>query len=329
MSTPDIPREYRLSRRQVLVLGGTAFLVAITPAVLRRRGHVVTRTIPVMGTVAEVVLVHHDPGEAETAIDLVFERLRWVDGMMSRFQAPSDIGRANATAWRDAIPVSGATAVVVTEALRWAERTDGAFDPGLARVMDVWDVANRHEPPPRSAFARLAGRQLYRHIVVDRFGGQPVLRYDDPEAALDLGGIAKGYGVDLAVEALRSAGIRHAVVNVGGDLYAMGRSAEGDPWRVGVRSPDDPSRIDRELALSDEAVATSGDYFQGFSYAGRRYGHIMDPGTAAPRLTLEHTVTVRAPRCLTADAAATAVFGLGRERAAAMLNHAAPEARLG
>jgi thiamine biosynthesis lipoprotein len=194
--------------------------------------------------------------------------------------------------------------------------------------MDVWDVANRHEPPPRGAFARLAGRHLYRHVVLDRRGGQPVLRYDDPEAALDLGGVAKGYGVDLAVDALRSAGIRDAIVNAGGDLYAMGVSAEGDPWRVGVRSPRDPSRIERELLLTDEAVATSGDYFQGFDHAGRRYGHIMDSDSASPRSALEHTVTVRAPRCLTADAAATAVFGFPREKATTMLAQAAPEARL-
>jgi FAD:protein FMN transferase len=319
-----------MSRRQALSLGGAALVVALTPAALRwRRRRAVTRTIPVMGTVAEVVVVHDDPARAGAGVDLAFERLRWVDQAMSRFQAGADIGRANAMAWRDAVPVSAATAAVVEEALRWADRTGGSYDPGLARVMDIWDVANRHEPPPASAFARLAGRHLYRHVVVDRRGAQAVLRYDDPEAALDLGGIAKGYGVDLAVEALRSAGFRDAIVNAGGDLYAMGVSAEGDPWRVGVRSPTDPSRIERELLLSDEAVATSGDYFQGFDYAGRRYGHIMDSDSASPRQAVDHTVTVRAPRCLTADAAATAVFGLTRDRAAAMLARAAPEARLG
>lgn len=328
MPRPDHPPT-SLTRRQLLAIGGGLFLVALVPQALRRRRVAVTRSIPVMGTVAEVVVVHEDRDRAEAAIDLAFERLRWVDRTMSRFQPASDIGQANARAFGTAVPVEAATAMVVEAALRWADVTDGAYDPGMSRVSEIWDVANRTTPPAREAYQRLAGRRFYRHVGVDRFRGAPVLTYDQPEVGIDLGGIAKGYAVDLAIEALRTAGIRDAVVNAGGDLYAMGRSADGDPWRVGVRSPVDPSRIDREIALSDEAVATSGDYFQGFTYHGRRYHHILDGATAEPRLTQAHTVTVRASRCLDADAGATAAFGLEPSRAERLLRAASPDARLG
>jgi thiamine biosynthesis lipoprotein len=282
-----------------------------------------------MGTVAEVTIAHPDRDQAEAAIDFAFDRLRWVDRTMSRYQPASDIGRANAGAASRPVAVDPATAMVVSQALRWGLASAGAYDPGMARVSDIWDVGSRSEPPDVAQYQRLAGRHFYRHVGVDRHRGAPVLTYDDPEVGLDLGGIAKGYAVDLAIEALRSAGIRDAVVNAGGDLYAMGRSADGDPWRVGVRSPVDPSRIDREIALSDEAVATSGDYFQGFDYRGRRYHHILDGATAEPRLASSHTVTVRAARCLDADAGATAVFGLDPANAERILHAAVPGTRLG
>lgn len=328
MPSDDRHRPAGLTRRRMLALCGSAFVVSLAPLALRRRRRLVKRSIPVMGTVADVLVVHDDVGEAERAIDAALDQLRWVDRTMSRFRAASDVGRVNAQAWRDAVTVHPGTALVLAEALRWAEISDGGFDPGLARLMEIWDVDNRHAPPPRAAFARLAGRRLYRAITVDRRGGRAVVRLDDREAGVDLGGIAKGYAVDRAIEVLRARGIRDGVVNAGGDLVAMGRSTDGDRWRVGVRSPRDPARIESVLELSGEAVATSGDYFQGFDYRHRRYHHLMDPARAEPRVTAEHSVTVRAARCLEADAAATAAFGLDRAAADRLLARAAPGARI-
>ncbi len=311
-----------LTRRRLLTLGGGAFVVALVPRALRRQ--LVTRTIPVMGTVAEVLVVHHDRAEAEAAIDLAFERLRWVDATMSRFRAESDIGRVNQGAWRDAVPVHPATATVIGEALRWAELTEGAYDPGVARLVETWDVTHRTQPPAREAFQRLAGRQFHRGIGLDRWQGRPVVRFDSPDIGLDLGGIAKGYAVDAAIAALAGIGIRDAVVNAGGDLRAIGRSADGDWWRVGVRDPAAPARISSEIEVVNQAIATSGDYLQGFDYGGRRYHHILDPATGEPRAATVHSVTVRAQSCLAADAGATAVFGLPIEAARTALGDVVP-----
>jgi len=320
MSVPDSAGRGGLSRRQVIALGAGLFTVALVPAALRRsRRRLVTRAIPVMGTVAEVAVVHHDVGLAQSAIDAAFDRLRWVDRTMTRYSVTSDVGRINAGAARDAVAVHPATALVIGEAVRWAEASEGRFDPGLARMIEVWDVGHRHAPPPAAAFQRLAGRHLYRAVTVDRRDGRPVVRLDDPDAGIDLGGIAKGYAVDLAVQALRDAGVTDAVVNAGGDLYAMGRSADGDRWQVGVQSPADPSQVAETLELEDAALATSGDYLQGFDFHGRRFHHILDPETAEPRVAASHSVTVRAARCLDADAAATTVFGMAGAGAGKLL----------
>jgi thiamine biosynthesis lipoprotein len=143
-----------------------------------------------------------------------------------------------------------------------------------------------------------------------------------------LGGIAKGYAVDQAVVTLRDWGITQAFVAAGGDLYAMGESDHGGPWDVGIRDPKDPDRVMASFPLSDGAVATSGDYFRYFDYHGRRYHHIMDPATAAPRLTPDHSVSVAAGNCITADAAATTCFGMTPERAAEVLRLQAADASL-
>jgi len=310
----------RPSRRELLVLGAGAFVVAGLPGVLRGRRRLFRRRVPVMGTIADVAVVLDDPRAAQASIDAAMRELRLVDRTMSRFRADSDVGRVNRAAGAaEPISVTDATGRVVEAAIRWARASDGAFDPCLGRATDLWDVTRRTVPPRAADVHRLAGRTLWTSIEMDRFRGRPTVRLADPDAALDLGGIAKGYGVDRAVVALRERGIRDAFVNVGGDLYALGASEDGDAWRVGVRSPVDPTRILQRLEIRDEAVATSGDYVQGFDHAGRRYHHLLDPRTGEPRRTQRHSLTVRAADCLTADAAATAAFGLDAGLAQAML----------
>ena len=134
--------------------------------------------------------------------------------------------------------------------------------------------------------------------------------------------------MDLAVRALRERGVGSGLVNVGGDLYALGGSEDGDAWRVGIRSPDDPRGLEGTLEIRDRAVATSGDYERCFRHDGRRYHHLLDPRTGAPRIAAVRSVTIEADSCIAADAAATAVFALPDEAASAVLRARAPHARI-
>ncbi len=322
MSGSDWNR-WRPTRRDVLFVGVGAFAVAAWP--LGRRLSIARRSVPVMGTVADIAVVHGDRAKAQAAITAAIAELQQVERWMTRFDPSSDVGRANGSAAVDAVPVTADTALVLMEAIGWAEATDGAFDPCLGRAIEAWDVANRQEPPSPGAFTRLAGRRLYRGLDVDaRMGARPVVRFTDPDIGLDLGGIAKGYGVDRAVDALRGHGIANAIVNVGGDLYAMGAGADGEPWQVGIRSPFEPDETVAMLPVRDRAVATSGSYLQYFESRGRRYHHLIDPGTAAPRACAMQSLTISANRCITADAAATALFGAETPTAGRILaRHAA------
>lgn len=315
-------------RREFLALGVGALAVATLPRAVRRKDDLVRRRIPVMGTVAEVAVRHRDGAWAQRGIDAAFAELRRVEAGMSRFRNDSDVGRANLGAHRAAVPVGEDTAEVLVAALAWAGASRGRFDPCLGGAARLWRVENRERPPEPEAVGRFAGRGLYRSLEVDRTGSVPRVRLHDADAALDLGGIAKGYGVDLAARALRDQGIFHALVNVGGDLVALGVDAEGEPWKVGVRSPDDPDQLAHVLRVSDEAVATSGDYLKYFQHGGRRYHHLLDPADGAPRRTTARSLTVAAGSCMAADAAATAAFGLEAGAARGVLAAGASDARI-
>ena len=295
-----------IGRREFVGLGLGAFVVASIPLARRRPERVVRRTLPVMGTIAQFAVVHRDERTAHAAIDAAMAELLWVERTMTRFTDTSDIGRANLLAAREDVIVTPETAYVTREALRWASALDGQYDPAIGAVCKLWNVKQRHEPPPPERIAELAGRGFYRNIEV----GTAVLRYHDAGARLDLGSIAKGYGVDRAVAALRNAGIEKALVVAGGDLYALGSSPSGDPWSIGIQSPMDERAIVDTLALSDRAVATSGTYRQFFRYRGHKYHHIMDPATAEPRATAMQSLTVIADSVMHADASTTALFGL-------------------
>jgi thiamine biosynthesis lipoprotein len=297
-------------RREFLAAGLGAFIVASVPFARRDRRRVVRRTLPVMATTAEFVVVHSDASWANRAIDAAMDELLRVEQLMTRFKATSDVGRANISAAVAPVNVSRETYVVIDEALRWATASGGAFDPGVGRVVELWDVAHRHEPPPAPEVRRLERRSFYRHIELGTEQGMPSVYFTSPDVHLDLGGIACGYAVDLAIDTLRRWGIRDALVNVSGDIFALGHAPDGSPWRIGVRSPFEPGSVIAEVEITDRAIATSGDYEQFFMHRGQRYHHLMDPERAAPRRSLSHTVTVVAGRCCDADAASTAVFGM-------------------
>ncbi|MCG6954391.1 MAG: FAD:protein FMN transferase [Gemmatimonadetes bacterium] len=316
------------NRREFLALGVGALGVATLPRALRRRDRLVRRTIPVMGTIAEVAVRHPNEAWAQKAIDAALDELRRVDRTMTRFRDDSDVGRANLAAGKDHVVVSEDTAEVLAAALMWARRSEGRFDPCLGRVSELWHVETRSQPPAEGEIVPLENGHFYRDLELERRGSAPRVLLTNARAAVDLGGIGKGYGVDLAGQALRNHGINNALVNVGGDLVALGTDENDEPWKIGVRSPDHLEQVAAVVRVSDRAVATSGDYLRFFKYHGQVYHHLMDPITGAPRRTAMRSITVEASTCMAADAAATALFGEDPAAARAVLERAAPGARV-
>ena len=160
----------------------------------------------------------------------------------------------------------------------------------------------------------MKARRRPAHEVLELDGGQ--LRKTAP-IALDLNGIAKGYGVDRLAEALRDHGITNALVGIDGEMRALGFRPDGEAWTIAVEAPDVKRRTPHSLlALQDAGVATSGDYRHWVEVQGRRLSHTMDPKRGAPLIASPASVTVVARTCAEADAWATALMVLGPERGA-------------
>ncbi len=307
-----------MDRREFIALGAGALAVAALPPILRREERLLRHSVPVMGTLAEIAVPVRNERAAHGAIRAAVAELHRVETLMTRFRSDSDVGRLNAAPAGTRVAVSPETAEVARDALRWAEATGGIFDPCLGALARLWDPEMSPDGThpadrrlPSAGFLReFAGQDLWRHLALEGDPGAPILRREHELAQLDLGGIAKGFGVDAAARALSEHGVFRALVNVGGDLAALGVGPGGRPWRIGVRDPENPEGVVATLEVVDAAVATSGDYVRFFSQGGTRFHHLLDGATAAPRRTSIHSVTVIGPDARTADAAATAAFGL-------------------
>lgn len=231
-----------------------------------------------------------------------------VTRQMSQWEAESDLSRFNrapAGAWYAIPPEFGH---VVAAALEIAEASGGAFDPALGEITESWGFgsAGAVDRVPEDMATR------GRRITLDAATGR-ISRSEG--AMLDLSGIAKGYGVDLAAEWLLGQGVRHFLLELGGELRGEGIRPDGQPWWVDVEMPPISSMPPWRVALHDLSVATSGNYRRGFVVDGRHYSHSFDPGTGRPIVSGVASVTVLHRSCMMADGWATALTVLGPEKA--------------
>lgn len=249
---------------------------------------------------------------AESAVAAAFEEMRRVEGLMSRFVPSSDVSRVNQAAGLDPVQVSDETFMLLEKALRWSELSGGAFDITIGPVVDAWGFGtdDPHVPDP-DALAKAVALVNFRAVELDPT--QKTVRLPAAGMCIDLGGIAKGYAADRAAAVLRERGVKHALIDAGGNIVAVGTRPDGTPWHIGIRDPRGSNPTDTVgpvVKVSDAAVVTSGDYERFFVADGRRYHHIFDPKTGMPA-DLAESVTIIAPNSLDADALSTAVFVLG------------------
>ena len=281
-----------------------AYFLGNTPSSAR----VETRFL--MDTLVTLTVWGAQDDEARRAVSAAFEALEAVDREMAGVPGTPlwDLNQAGHGV------LSPRMADVLTASIRWARRTGGTFDPTVAPLLDLWDIpAGPHSPPSADAVASALVRVGWQRVSWDAAGR----RVELGGTSLDFGGIAKGYALDRAAEALRGAGVRDFIVDAGGDLFVSGAKGK-DRWRVGVQHPRDHDRLLRVVTPQEGAFVTSGDYERFFEWEGRRFHHILDPRSGYPASGCR-SVTVWAPTALDADALATALFVLGPELGLALL----------
>ena len=274
-----------------------------------------------MGTGAALELRDADRSLDSLALVAVESRFRQVEACMNVWDTASELSRANRAAVDSPLTLSPLLGDCLALALDLRARSGGAFEPGAGPLMKRWGFLRREGrlPDPDSLRSLLPKLGAYDYAPATRSFGRR-----DAEVALDLGGIAKGYALELAASDLRALGVGRALIDLGGNLYCLGEASAGRPWRVGIRDPLDRDRYFAWLTVTDAAVATSGSYERFVTIDGRRYGHIMNPATGRPAEGLLSVTTVTSHAAL-GDGLATALFVLGPEGARALLRGEYPE----
>ncbi len=275
-----------------------------------------------------LVVTNDDQPQQLKAIQTgVNSSLQRVNELMSTYIEQSDISKFNRSTSTDWQSVDPETATVVSRALEICESTDGAFDPTIGPAVNAWNFGPGKDEDPV-----LPGENEIDEIKsvvgfekVEVRSEPPAIRKLNPKVQLDLSAIAKGYAVDRVGQSLEELGYENFMVVVGGEVLTRGERASGGPWNVAVEKPENsnsaertPDRVHRMVKLSNKAVATSGDYRNFYDVAGKRYSHTIDPKTCEP---VDHDMAIAsviADDCMTADAMATAVMVMGREKGTAL-----------
>jgi thiamine biosynthesis lipoprotein len=248
----------------------------------------IRRARPLLGTFVEIEAAGPERSEIDAAIDAGFEAVACVHRLMSFHEAESDVSRLNRDAFARPIPVHAWTFEVLEAAVELHRRSNGVFDIAIAPHLQAMGLL-----PPDAA-----------HVAVEAPPTDAVeltaidsVRFTEPGLRIDLGGIAKGFAVDRALEAMLQFDVLSSLINAGGDLAVFGEEGE----TVHIRDPRDPSRLIGSVDIANEALATTGRRFDPATSDATMTSTIIDPATGKPASGIDG-VTVRAPSCMIADA---------------------------
>jgi len=266
-----------------------------------------TQTQVLMGTFVEVI------SPQKEAAGIVFGEIRRLENLLSKYKPDSEVSRLNKLG---ELQVSKDTLHILKKAKELWQETDGAFDITVAPLVDLWGFTDKRYSVPQDEEIKKS-LQLVGSDKINFDKMNNVVEFSVPGMKIDLGAIAKGYALDCAGSKLKEKNINNCLVNAGGQILALGDKF-GKPWDIAVRNPRGKDYL-RILKLKDKSVATSGDYQQYFIKGDKRYAHILNPKTGYPVDSGVISATVIANDGLTADALATAIVVLGKEKGVSLV----------
>ena len=269
-----------------------------------------------MGTSVQIAARGADEAYRQAAIEESFAAIQEVDRLMSNYRDDSELARVNARAAAEAVKVSDPLFAVLQAAQEVSARSQGAFDVTVGPLVKLWGFHDRkpHVPTPEE-LAAVKPLISYRNLVLDP--AARTVRFTRPGTEIDLGGIAKGFAVELAGGVMRRRGLS-AFIDAGGNQYMVGRPANKGAWTLGIKDPEAPEHLLGTVEVDEGSVSTSAQGTNFLIANGRKYGHILDPRTlepAADRLS----VTVVAKDATLADALSKVGFLLGPTKALAVI----------
>ncbi|SHJ95922.1 thiamine biosynthesis lipoprotein [Anaerobranca californiensis DSM 14826] len=268
----------------------------------------VRRTFFPMDTFLEIVLQVQDEKAANEAIDRAYAEVERLENLLSATIEKSEITAINKNAGIRPVKVSSETFYLLEKGIEYGELTDGKFDITIAPLLKLynWKEGRVHgELPPSEEIKKAMELVNYQAIQLHEEKMEVYLPVKGME--IDLGGIAKGYIIDKAVEVLKEHGIKYGYVNGGGDIRFLGPKYDGNPWRIGITNPRGQGNI-AVVEVNDGAIVTSGDYERYYiTKDGQRIHHIIDPHTGLSAIYAQ-SVTIYASNATIADILSTTLF---------------------
>ena len=320
-------RTFKHSNVSILILSIALLLfctIALSSCSRKEKMYKESRTL--MDTYCTITVVSPSKEMAAEAIDKGFAEIKKLELLLNYFSDKSEIAAINKAAGIGPVKVSEDTLEMMRKTLEISKATDGTFDPTIAPIIKFWDFSNKRQDnsvPDGRVIKDTLKLVDYRKIEINN---KSEVFLVGKGMEIDLGGIAKGYAADKAMEAIKAEGIKSALVAVAGDIRGFGSSTSGNAWKVGIQDPRPETGSEKpwedifaSLHLEDMAISTSGDYQRFFIKDGKRYHHILDPATGFPAETDLLSASVIAPEGYIADGLSTAVFALGAEKGMALL----------
>ncbi len=247
----------------------------------------------------------------KTILDGLKKLCKEYDTMFSTTNEDSELYKLN-HAGGQPFTVSSETADLIQEGIHYSEISDGAFDLTIEPVSALWDFkADKPAVPSSDTIAEAVSHVDYTKVDIN--GNTVTL--EDPEAGIDLGAIAKGYIADQVKKYLKKQGVKHAIINLGGNVDVIGTKPDGSKYNIGIQKPfDESGEAITSVQLKDQTVVTSGIYERYFKKNGKLYHHILDPRTGYPCENNLYSVSIITDSSTEADALSTTCFLLGYEK---------------
>jgi FAD:protein FMN transferase len=253
-----------------------------------------------MGTPCDIQLFARNKGEAKRAADAAIADVQRLEALYSRYKTDSFLSEINrVAAIGGSISVDDETASLLDYAVTCYEQSDGLFDITSGILRSAWKF-DQGKLPEQALIDGLLEKVGWHKVAWER----PVLSFSVSGMEIDFGGVVKEYAVDRAASLCYGLGIRHGVINLGGDIKVIGPRDDGSPWRVGIRHPRSKDALLDTISLYKGALASSGDYERCIMVDGVRYGHVLNPKTGWPVRHLA-AVSVIGDFCVVAGSAST------------------------
>ncbi|MFL0194532.1 FAD:protein FMN transferase [Clostridium sp. WILCCON 0269] len=271
----------------------------------------ISKTEYMLGTICTITVYDK---KTNTVIDKAFNRIKEIENKMSVNKLGTELDAVADSAGKNFVKVSDDTFYVLQKGKYYSQKSSGSFDITIGPLVKLWGIGTDHAKlPSQQEIDEKKSLVNYKDLILDEQNKKVMLA--KPGMSLDLGGIAKGYSADEAARILKENGVKHAIVNLGGNVVVINNNVNGRPWKIGIQNPfETTGEVMGTVEVTNKTIVTSGIYERYFEKNGKKYHHILNPFTGYPMDNNLASVTLVTNVSIDADAMTKNIFYLGVDK---------------